>query len=406
MSIPTKDDHLPQFNRDGNNLASSDGNARTPIRIWYVTPHDRNSPPSNLLLTPLLTITPHTLLLTSDILKHSPNLHSSRERSMSLDFSATSSPHHLYQPDIDFSSLHPNNDLPTPHSHSNPHNPPMSNHQDSLDVSEHPSYDLFSNGGHSSGSLASHRYRANGSSPSLGHTYSMNVDGIYPQSSFNESLPPFHQSASNPYDMMGSLPSSYSSGKPSPLTPSDAIGGLPPPSGYSFQNGNGASKDYHSHHSFPDVLGSRLSDVGHGSYRSEFTGAVPGDDYSSIGVNPALGLGFPPSNGHQYSAGRLQSESRYPPVIPPLSGSHLNHNADLMRGVAPHATHSNYRSEGGMPSYEDIPPFLASNPHDFRLASVDETISRLRLQTGATSDLQTFIRLARSALCLTRPQID
>lgn len=222
----------------------------------------------------------------------------------------------------------------------------------------------------------------------------MNVDGMYSQPSFSDSLPPFHQSASNPYDMMGSLPSSYNSSKPSPLTPSDGIGGLPQSSAYSFQNGNGTSKDYHPHHGYADVLGSRLSDVAPGSYRPDFNGAGPAEDYGSIGVNPSLGLGFPPSNAHHYG-GRIQSESRYPPVIPPLSGSHLHqgHGADLMRGVAPHATHANYRSDGGMPPYEDIPPFLAPNPHDFRPLSVDETISRLRLQsTAATSDLQTFIR--------------
>ena len=78
---------------------------------------------------------------------------------------------------------------------------------ESLDVAEHPSYDIFASP--SSGSLASQRYRTNASSSSsLGQSYALGVDTMYSSSSFPDSLPPFHSSSSHPYDLISSLPSS------------------------------------------------------------------------------------------------------------------------------------------------------------------------------------------------------
>lgn len=318
---------------------------------------------------------------------------------MSLDFGSSSSQGIYGQHDMDpsYSSLH-NSDLPPSHGHNGSHlnmNGHGLDRSDSLDI-EHGSYDIFSNSG--SGSLASQRYRANASSSSsLGPNYALGVDPMYSQNSFNDQLPPFHPPNNHSYDLMGSLPSSYSSsGKPSPLTPNDSVPPLPHPSGYPFSS-NGHQKDY-SHHSFPDsILDRRLSTVS-SSYSSEF-----GDDYGSpMSVNSNMGMSAfaPPSAVQQFQdrIGRMQNDSRYPGGgVPPLSvpqHMHQNHN-----GVAPQATHSSFRPEigggsNGVPSFDDMPNFLAPNPQvDFPLrmsSTVGEDMARLRL--AGAGDLQTFIR--------------
>lgn len=85
---------------------------------------------------------------------------------------------------------------------------------------------------------------------------------------------------------------------------------------------------------------------------------------------------------------------------------HQNHNGDLMRGVAPQATHS-FRPENGggsnaVPSFDDMPNFLAPNPQvDFPLrmsSNVGDDLARLRLAGAA--DLQTFIRYVSSRLTI------
>ncbi|KAI0082055.1 LAG1-DNAbind-domain-containing protein [Panus rudis PR-1116 ss-1] len=251
----------------------------------------------------------------------------------------------------------------------------MTGHGDGLDV-EHNSYDIFS----SSGSLASQRYRTNASSSSsLGPNYGLGVDPIYPQGSFSDPLPPFHPPPSAPYDLMGSLPSSYSSGKPSPLTPNDSA--LQHPSSFPF---SGHTKDYPH---YPDpLLDRRLSSVS--SYSSDFN-----DEYNPLGVNQ-MGA-FQPPNQYQDRLGRMNNDSRYPgAAVSPLPvPPHLHsHSPDMMRGVAPQATHS-FRPDGGLPSFDDMPQYMTPNPQvDFplRMPSVDENLARLRLQ-GA-GDLQSFIR--------------
>ncbi|KAI0789112.1 hypothetical protein C8Q75DRAFT_766483 [Abortiporus biennis] len=321
-----------------------------------------------------------------DILKSSPASHHSRDRRMSIDFSTGSAQQGLYQSDIDhsFPSLQ-QSDLSTSHQHPNGHLP-LSGHgldrPDALDMSDHSSYDIFSSS--ASGSLASQRYRTNASSSSsLGPNYGMGVDTMYSQNAFQDTLPPFHPPNSNGYDMMGSLPSSYGSGKPSPLTPNDPVGSLSHPSSFPFSNG--PSKDFSSHHSFGDpLLDRRLSN----GYSPDFN-----DDYGSIGVNSGLGLGAfnSPSSVQSFQ------DRRFPGAgVPPLSvptHMHQNHSPDLMRGVAPQATHS-FRPDNGVPGFDDIPQYLPPNQSvDFALrmsSSVDENLARLRLQ-GA-GDLQTFIR--------------
>ena len=321
---------------------------------------------------------------------------------MSIDFSSNNSSQAIYgQSDIDhsFSALQQgSSDINSAHPHSNGHLP-INGHgldrPDSIDMADHNSYDIFSSS--ASGSLASQRYRTNASSSSsLGPNYALGVDSMYPTSSFTDTLPPFHPPNNNPYDLMNGLSSSYSSGKPSPLTPNDPVGTLQHNSGFPFSAGT-PSKEFSPHHNFPDsILDRRLSTVSNG-YSSEFN-----EDYSGLNVNTGLGLGaFPPSQSavqqFQDRLGRMPNDSRYSAAgVPPLSVPthlHQGHSSDLIRGVAPQATHS-YRPENGMSSYDDIPQFLPNPQVDFplRIHSVDENLARLRLQ-GA-GDLQTFIRLA------------
>lgn len=277
---------------------------------------------SPLLALPVFfCLPPPPLISSTDILK-SASLHRSRDRSMSLDFPPSAPQHPLYsQQDLDhpFSSLSTPGDISSAPSHQHaPSHLPM-NHgldrQDPMDVSDHPSYDIFSNNAQSS-SLQNQRYRGNSSASS----YGLGVDMYQTQSPFSDSIPQFHNPSPNPYDY--SLPSSYSSGKPSPLTPNDSVGSLPHSSAFSFNNGH--PKEY-SNHGF-DV--DRRMSLSTGSYPS-----YDNEDYNGINVNNGLGLGGFSSSLPPFERGR------YPPVIPPLSHLHQNHTPDLMNGVNPHAVH-------------------------------------------------------------------
>lgn len=318
-----------------------------------------------------------------DILKPPSAPRSARHRSMSIDFTPTGPHQSMFaQPDIDqpFSSLQ-GGDLAHSGSHMSVGGHPL-DRNDPLDIDTHGSYDIFSS---SSGSLASQRYRTNASSSSsLGPNYSLGVDPIYQQSSFSDNISSFHSSNSNPYDLIGSLSSSYSSGKPSPITPSD-VSALPHSSGFPFSNGQ--SKDFPPHHSYHEpMLDRRISNAS--GYSNDFN-----DEFGSMGVNHGLGLnGFPPSGLPPFPdrLGRVQNESRYPnSTVPPLTAtSHLtqSHSPELIRGVAPQATH--------LPSFDDM-NFMGASPTVYdpplRLpASVNDDMARLRLQ--GSGDLQTFIR--------------
>lgn len=305
---------------------------------------------------------------------------------MSLDF-PPSSQHPLYpQNDLDhqYSSLSNGSDMSsTPsHQHQSSHhgmNSHVLDRPDPMDVSDHNSYDIFSG-------QSNQRFRS-GTSSSMSSSYGLGVDSMYTQSPFSDSLPHFHNPSPDPYNLMGGLPSSYSSGKPSPLTPNDSVGSLQQSSAFPFNNGQ--PKDFHSNHGFTDVLDRRMSNLSTGSYPSDYD-----EGYNGINVNSGLGLGFNSSTLPPFqdrSLGRMQQDSRYPPsVIPPLSLPHLhqNHGQDMLRGVNPHAMH-------GSP-YGEIPSFLAPNPHDdfsLRMPDLGDPMSRVRLNgAGAATDLQTFIR--------------
>ncbi|KAF7792338.1 hypothetical protein EIP86_003374 [Pleurotus ostreatoroseus] len=307
-----------------------------------------------------------------DVLKHERD-----DRRMSIDYATNGNP--LFNNDLDLASLN-NGD----HQHSSSHLP-LSAHgldrADSLDLPDHPPYDLFSSS--SSGSLASNRYRTNGSSSSsLGHNYALAVDPLYPPSSFQDSLPPFHGSGGGPYDLIGGLPSSYSSGKPSPLTPND----LPHNPAFPFSSQH--PKDY-PHPAYHDALLDRRLPPGPASYNSDYN-----DDFAGIGVNPALGLNaFHPPNGlHGFGdrLPRLPGDGRYG-SNGAASLAVLPHLPDPARaaGQAAHA----FRGDGALSGpFDDMPQFMSPNPQvDYPLRmSVDENMARLRLQ-GA-GDLQTFIR--------------
>ncbi|KAG5219576.1 LAG1-DNAbind-domain-containing protein [Salix suchowensis] len=271
----------------------------------------------------------------------------------------------LYQPELD-----PNFNMHTEH------RPPSSHHNmqqlDGLDT-DHTNYDIFNT--NSASTFASHRYRTNASSSSsLGPpSYGLNGDNLYSHPPFGDSVPPFNGSGNNPYEVMNGMSSAYSSGKVSPLTPSDPVGGLQHSSPFP------PGKDFSNPHQYPDLISDRrLSGVSNGSYPSDFDG-----DYSMGAVGTAL-----PSRRHLF--------------ITSLTGtvpSHLSpsHNDDILRGVAPQATNS-FR-EGGVNGFPDIPHYLGSNPHPelpLRMPAVDETLARMRIHghsvMGASNDLQTFIR--------------
>lgn len=248
-----------------------------------------------------------------------------------------------------------------------------------LDNSEHSNYELFP-GNANGGSFASQRYRTNASSSSsLTPSYGMNSDGLYSQGTFGDSVPPFGSSNGNPYDMISSMPSSYSSGKVSPLTPSDPVGGLHhgqfPPSIN--------TKDY-APSGYPDMGDRRLPMTSPTEYHPEYS-----EDYMN-GMNN--GLAFP--QNMQHFPERL---NRFPDRYGAQAAGNPPHmggaqQQDMVRAIPPHATHS-YRDGNG---YEDM-HYMNPNPHsDMSMRmSVDETLARMKLHNpaiGTSTDLQSFIR--------------
>ena len=209
---------------------------------------------------------------------------------------------------------------------------------------------------------------------------------MYTHPSFTD--PSFNGSNSNTYDIMSNI----SSGKVSPLTPADSVNGLHhspafPPSG----------KEY-TPSSFGDIHERRLPNVGSNGYQSEYP-----DDFSMGNLNNGLPFGPSAMQHFQDRLGRFPSDRYTHQAGPPVS-SHIpnGHNSDLMRGVAPHATHS-FR-DGGLPGYEDMPHYLGPSHPEMRMHAVDETLARMKLQghpiMGASNDLQTFIRYAITILSI------
>ncbi|KAF8070604.1 hypothetical protein FPV67DRAFT_1561369 [Lyophyllum atratum] len=325
----------------------------------------------------------------ADLLNPPAGQHSySRDRKMSLDFSP-SPQHNIYaQSDMDQYHMHPADAPNSPTTHQPLHSHSFDN-SETIDSPDHPNFDIFP--GPSSGAFSSQRYRTNASSSSsLGPNYGINSDGLYSHSSFSDSVPSFNgSSGGNPYDMVNSLPSSYGSGKVSPLTPSDPVGSLHHPSNFPSHVGN---KDFTSHN-FPDMPDRRLPTISSSGYQSDLI-----EEYGIGSMNP--NLPFPPSalQHFQDRLGRFPPDSRFnhsagPPSTVP---SHVP-SSDILRGIPPHATNS-FR-DGGVPGYEDMPHYLGPNPHQdlsLRMPTVDETLARMKLQghsiMGASNDLQTFIR--------------
>ncbi|KAH9931053.1 uncharacterized protein BXZ73DRAFT_90143 [Epithele typhae] len=296
-----------------------------------------------------------------DILK-SASIHRSRDRSMSLDFPPPPSQHLYPQQDLDhpFSSL-PNGDLASS-SHQHPSHLPMNGHvldrPDSMDVSDHSSYDIFSGSAQNNG-----RYRASSASSSALPPFGM--DSMYSNHSpFSDPLPQFHNPSPDPYGLYNS------SGKPSPLSPNDSVGPLHHSSAFTF--GNGQLKDFPSGNSFPtDVLDRRMAGLST-NYSPDYNEP---NDYNGISVNPGIGLGFSGSSTLPPFQREMQQNERYSSsVIPPL----MQNSDHLMQGVSPQAMHHFDRS---------LPSFMGGAPEFPMRMGMD-----VRMGASGASDLQTFIR--------------
>ena len=259
-------------------------------------------------------------------------------------------------------------------------------HQDGMDISEQSNYEYFSS---SAGSASfGSRYRTNASSSSsLGQGYAgLGSESLYPPapSPFADSLSSYPPNGHNSFDLSTGLPSSYSSGKVSPLTPNDSVAGLQGSPGFpSF--GPGMGKD-----GFPSGYGDlvndrRTSSMSSGSFQSDFP--------DEFGSNGALGLGFSSPSSLQHFQERI---SHYPGGLSGAPQLHHRSSLDMMRGVNPHATH------GGIGGIDDMGPFPSMAPPADLLRlpgqsiGADEMLSRMKLQAqvgmGAATDLQSFIR--------------
>lgn len=247
-------------------------------------------------------------------------------------------------------------------------------------VPHHSSYDMYStNSSDPLGSFTSQRYRSNtSSSSSLAGGYGMGSDSLYPHPSFSEHMSSLAPAANHGgYEMPGLVP--YGSGKRSPLTPSDT------PTFPAFQGPDGI-KDFS--HIYPDqTLDRRSSNVSIGSsYQSDFH-----EDYG-VPVHPTMNVGYGLPLPMHDRAVQYQSNSRVAQAPGQPSPLHTQMNADPMQGVSPHAT-SMFRSPGGGNGYEH---YLPSPGTDLSISqpSMDENLARLKIHSGPTTDLASFMRCA------------
>ncbi|KAJ6499044.1 hypothetical protein C8R45DRAFT_101859 [Mycena sanguinolenta] len=255
-----------------------------------------------------------------------------RERKMSLDYH-----HGMYAPsDLDPGfNAHPDGNQP---------------HHRHFDAPEgHAFGSGYSTNGSSSSSLAPPRY-------------GLHNDGMYP-SGFGDAS---YSSNPNPYGDIGS----YNGGsKVSPLTPTDPVGGIHHPSPF-------ANKDYPPTYS-ADFGGDRR--IPPGNYPSELN-----EDYS-FGSGQHFQDRLPP----RFSPDNRFNHSGHPPPPP----NHLSSGPDLLRSVAPNATHSGYRHE---PYEESMPHYNMNNEMRSSMAAVDNTLSEMNLgparPMGSSTDLHTYIR--------------
>jgi hypothetical protein len=191
--------------------------------------------------------------------------------------------------------------------------------------------------------------------------------------------------------MVHSLPSSYSSGKISPLTPNDP---MQPPPLFPLQSGiNGVGKEYSAPTGYPSLLPDRrTSNVSNTNYGLDYP-----EDYNMDGVNNGMSFSHPNLHQYQERLGRFHPDGRFPHSgssrIPPHM--HHNHGPDVLRGVAPHSTHT-FRPDAT--GFDDMYSYMGPNStgDHLRMPGVDETLARMKLQgqagIGSSHDLQTFIR--------------
>ncbi|KAI9511176.1 jkappa-recombination signal binding protein [Russula earlei] len=298
----------------------------------------------------------------------------SRDRLMPVDSASTSLPHPSHGA---FLPSHFDQPIDTHPPHSANHLPVHPFDNDKMDVAEHSPYDMFPHPPsqppqtqpQSQPPFPHQRFRSN-TSPAA-PSYGPNSEPIYSGMFSHDSVPSFHSQSAGPYDMMGSISSSLSSGKATPLTPNDPIGGLP----FSAGPPNGIKQD------FNDLISDRrLSAVNPTSFQSDVH-----DDFS-LGVN-----------SHNFGSTTLPPFSDRLSRFPPdgfLSQHQLpGHPSDRFRGLSSQAAHN--RFDGGA-SYDDIPSYLIPNPQNdlaLRIPGVEDTMMRIRMsQMGASTDLHTFIR--------------
>ena len=248
---------------------------------------------------------------------------------------------------------------------------------DTMDNGDHTQYALFHDPATSS-SFNSHRYRTNASSSSsLGPSYAITSETIYPHASFQDGVSPYNPSSANPYDMMA-----MSNGRVSPMTPSDPTlqHYTPPLSG----------KEFPPQHFAGDIHDRRLPGVSSNGYQSDYP-----DDYAMAGINPNTSIPFTPSPIQQFPdrLARFPSE-RYshhtvPNVVPHM---HSNHSTEILHNAVPPPATPPFRDTNISP-YNEM-QYLGNS--EMRMYAVDETLSRMKLQgnpmMGPASDLQTFIR--------------
>ncbi|EIW82739.1 LAG1-DNAbind-domain-containing protein [Coniophora puteana RWD-64-598 SS2] len=294
-----------------------------------------------------------------------------------MDFSSSAAhqgqpPHHppnaLYgQPDLDnaFSPIHSVDN-------NSPAHPHISNHsfdqQEGMDVPE-----LFTNGANNFSS----RYRASSASSS-GPSYGLSSENVYNHTNFGDSQGSFGNSNGNPYELM-SVPSSYSSGKVSPLSPTDPMTGIQQSPVFPQSSGMNGSNN----HSFSDILqqdnGRRIPSMsGPGGYHSE-----PFQDDFAM----SNGGSYPPSALHHFQQRMSAGDPRFAHGSP--ISSHMQHGSpDLYHSVSPQDTNPSFR-----PSYysEDV-QYMQAGRHPGMPMLDFPGMRPGQPGMGASNDLQTFIR--------------
>lgn len=189
----------------------------------------------------------------------------------------------------------------------------------------------------------------------------------------HDSVPSFHSQSPGTYDMMSGMSSSLSSGKATPLTPNDPVGGLP----FSTGPPNGIKQD------FSDLMSDRrLSAVSSTTFSSDMQ-----DDFP-LGVNPHA--------NNFVSTTLLPFPDRLPrfPQDTFIAQSQLQgHPSEQLRGVPPQI--SPHRFDGGA-NYEEISNYIipsSQNDLGLRIPGAEDTMMRMRMgQLNSSTDLHTFIR--------------